>query len=240
MNRFTLAQKLAYSTLTFLLLSAFQVHSEEKKLNIQFFAQKDGCWCGIATIEMIEQYYRGSSWKHYAERQANLVKNANQKPGIAIGNKSLFQSKEVPCGPDGGLSTNEFGNYLNIRLDEHNKRYSQKDEPAANHQSINFHKRAIQSIKKNDPLIFSGHTRFADGSKKLFQHWYVIMGYKDTDGDPNTISENDGYYIYDSTVNAGLSNIKSLGSVGKFVSHENTMKHLAVANGRTSFFYQSR
>jgi len=35
-----------------------QVNAAEKKLPVKHFYQDDGCWCGIASMEMFEQFYK--------------------------------------------------------------------------------------------------------------------------------------------------------------------------------------
>lgn len=201
----------------------------EKKLNVQHFFQDDGCWCGVATSEMVEQFYRGNSWKYYTARQKNLA-NPKHNGGVRVG--TIAEGKKTgvkPCGPAGGLDTNEMPKMLNTRLNEHNKhfQYLWTSVSGSPLKSNYLHTRIMQSINKNDPYIFSGHTRYNDGTKKHRQHWYLIIGYKDADGNPNTMSDTDGYYIHDAAFGARLGGVKTLGKKGKFVSHFNMVKYLA-------------
>ena len=217
--------------------------SADKKLPVTHYWQKDGCWCGVALIEMVEQFYRGKSWKWYPQRQANLAKTENNG-GLSVGTIAEGNRTNIkPCGQNGGLDGNELPMALNYRLRSFNKNFrwgSSKLTPSPvdkNYkQSKHFHELVMSGIKSNDVVIFAGHTRYKNkknnkevGVIKKGQHWYLIIGYKDADGDPKTISHNDGYYIHDPAVNdVGLyKNLYTLGQKGKFVSHFNMMKHLA-------------
>lgn len=202
-------------------------HAAEKKLNVQHFFQDDGCWCGVATVEMVEQFYRGSSWKYYSGRQENLA-NPENNGGVKVG--SIAEGNETgvkPCGPSGGLDANEMPVILNTRVRNSDKNFQYLWTGVSESKSTYLHSRIMQSIDKNDPYIFSGHTRYNDGTKKYRQHWYLIIGYKDSDGKPDTITDADGYYIHDAAVGAGLGGVKTLGQKGKFVSHTNMIEHLA-------------
>ncbi len=212
---------------------ASQALASEKKLNVRHFWQDNGCWCGVAVVEMVEQYYRGSSWKFYDKRQTNLTKPQNNG-GVKVGHTSDGDSRENPCGADGGVNTSEMLTMLNYRLKSYGKRFKDGvfSVRRAPKRSRYFHKRVIQSINKNDPFIFSGHTRYNDGTKKKLQHWYLIIGYKDTDGNPMTITPEDGYYIHDASIGAGLKHVKTLGQKGKFVSHFNMVKYIAESKGK--------
>ena len=221
--------KMLFFTLSICLMAFTNPASAiEKKLDVQHFWQDDGCWCGVAVVEMVEQYYRGPSWRFRNERQADLAKSQNNG-GVKVGNTSDGDGRDNPCGKDGGVNTAEMLTMLNYRLGTYGKRFEDgvwstiSWEPK---KSSYFHYRVMQSINNNDPFIFAGHTRYRDGSKKYLQHWYLIIGYQDADGDPRTITSEDGYYIHDASVGAGLSHLKTLGSKGKFVSHFNMVKYI--------------
>jgi len=222
------------TTLIIGFLLSIPVQAKEKKLNVKHYWQDDGCWCGVATTEMIEQFYRGDSWAWYPKRQTNLA-NPRNNGWQYVGN-TRDGTYNNPCGKYGGLDGNEFPIVVNHRLKKLNKklrygltRLYASSVDANYRESKTFHKNVISSINKNDLVVFSGHTRYKNGLTKKGQHWYLIIGYKDSDGNPNTISHNDGYYIHDSTVNTvgKYRNLRTLGKKGKFVSHFNMMKHLA-------------
>ena len=210
---------------------ATQADAVEKKLNVKHFWQDNGCWCGVATVEMVEQFYN-PSWKYYPQRQTNLA-NPKNNGGVKVGTTSQGTSRSNPCGSDGGVNTSELLTMLNTRLKKNNKRFNSATMKlnGSPKRSTYFHQRVMKSINNGDPFIFAGHTRYADGTKKYLQHWYLIIGYKDADGNSQTISENDGYYIHDATVGAGFKRLKTLGKKGKFVSHFNMVKYIAGYKG---------
>lgn len=223
--------KFVLSSLVGVLFSTV-LSAAEKKLNVPHFWQDNGCWCGVATVEMVEQFYRGTSWSWYSSRQANLAKPENNG-GVYVGHTSEA-SGDSPCGPNGGLDSHEMLTVLNERLSDYgyfvDVKLSVSGSPKRNHL---FHSYAMESIDENDVFLFAGKTRYKDGTTTdRYSHWYVIIGYKDSDGDPYTINESDGYYIHDAAVGAGLANVKSLGQKGKFVSHFDMVKHLGAINGQ--------
>lgn len=218
-------------------------NAKEKRLTTPHYYQDDGCWCGAAVVEMLEQHYRGPSWVWYSDRQKNLT-NPSFNGGVKVGHTSLGRGRDYPCGPAGGIDTSEMLTMLNTRLDEYGKKFAAQSPMRVSGTPLNskdFHRLTMMAVDNNDPVILAGHTRYKDGEKKILQHWYVIKGYKDEDGDPRTISSSDGYYILDSAYRAGLSHLITLefpersGKIseagGKFVSHYNMVKYLAENNG---------
>lgn len=225
--------------------SLFSVHSfaesTDIKLAVPHYPQQNACWCGIATLEMVEKYYRGDSWREYAERQYNLAMPVNNG-GADPGHTDQKTPTSGPCGPKGGIYNKEMSDMLNFRLTKpHNIGYKNVDYYGSFYSKFNsvinynLHKTVLESINKKDPVIFAGQTNYRNGTTTdRASHWYVIVGVKDSDGLTHTINENDGYYIHDATVNAGLTNIKPLDKPAAFVSHFDLFNKLVPSNRKVS------
>lgn len=203
--------------------------ADDVKLNVQHFWQDDACWCGVAAAEILEQYVKGDDWVYRDDRQSKLAELSG-KVGTYQG-----AGTDPICGPLGGMDHNDMQDQLTRRL---GSGYSYRSNSTVNGMSANLHGEFLRMIDSvNQPIIVNGHTRYADGTKALNQHWYVVIGYRDADNNPNTLdADKDGYFVHDPAYNSpAAGRLKTL-TKGKFVSHRNFVTLLTGSDNRVHWF----
>ena len=205
------------------------VFADDVKLDVQHFWQDDACWCGVAAAEILEQYVKGDDWAYRDDRQSTLAELSG-KVGTYQG-----AGADPICGPLGGMDHNDMLDQLVRRL---GNGYSYRSNAISNGMSANLHGEFLRMVDGvNQPVIVNGHTRYADGSKALNQHWYVVIGYRDADNNSNTLDpDNDGYFVHDPAHNSPAAGRLNTLSPGKFVSHRNFVSLLTESNGRVHWF----
>lgn len=203
--------------------------ADDVRLDVQHFWQDDACWCGVAAAEILEQYVKGDGWAYRDDRQATLAELS--------GRVGTYQGADADpiCGLLGGMDHMDMLDQLTRRLGDG---YSYRSNATSNGMSANLHGEFLRMIDSvNQPVIVNGHTRYADGSKALSQHWYVVIGYRDGDNNPNTLdADNDGYFVHDPAHNSPAAGRLNTLSPGKFVSHRNFVTLLTERDGRVNWF----
>lgn len=228
---FRLAQFIATPLIALCLSSP--AYAKDKMLPVTHIPQKDACWCGVAAVEMIEQYQKdsiGIDWPNRSDRQQTLA-NLSGRVGSFVG---THVPKEDRCGPLRGMNEHDMKDQLSRRL---KKEYDYVSNAIDQDKSASLHRELIDQIESNNPPIVNGHTRYQDGTKLKAQHWYVVIGYKDTDNNKYTVEPySDGYYIHDAAYNSpAAGRLKTL-TKAKFVHHGNFVKLLTENNGKVHWF----
>lgn len=236
--------KLLASTLGVVLASAASVANAgivQSRLNVPFYWQDNGCWCGIATAESMIEWHRGEAgnpWNYYPNRQTNLWKLHKNY----VGHTDQATDKH-PCGKLDGVSIKEMHKILDKGLGSH-YRFRDVVHTVRNNSSESFHNGVINQIEnKRNPVMVMGNTRYKNTDPMYGTHWFTIVGVK-YDNNDSFDPDKHGYYVYDTTYRSPYT--RHINSIykGKFVSHRNFMDILAykgsdedTENGRVNSFF---